>query len=120
MKIKWLSISALTISLAIPAGMVTAKAYAAQPAAGYSQEGAWDQPPSEFRDVQRQGFHDGIEGARKDFENHRPPNPENRDEFRHPHVSRDLRHDYREGFRRGYETAMHHMMDHHDHDHDHD
>jgi hypothetical protein len=73
----------------------------------------WDAPPSEFRDAQRQGFHDGIEGARRDFDNHRPPNPENRDEFRHPHVARDLREDYRDGFRRGYERAMSHMNSNH-------
>jgi hypothetical protein len=73
-------------------------------------ENGWDAPPAEFRDIQRQGFHDGIEGARKDFDNHRAPNVNNRDEFRHPHVSPSAREDYREGFRRGYDVAMHHLM----------
>jgi hypothetical protein len=70
----------------------------------------WDAFPNEFNDVQRQGFHDGIEGARRDFENRRPPTPENRDEFRHPHVPPPLRGAYREGFRRGYNRAMSHLM----------
>jgi hypothetical protein len=70
----------------------------------------WDAFPSEFNDVQRQGFHDGIEGARRDFENHRQPTPENRDEFRHPHVPPPLRDAYREGFRRGYDRAMAHLL----------
>lgn len=70
----------------------------------------WDAFPTEFNDVQRQGFHDGIEGARRDFENHRAPTPENRDEFRHPRVPPPLREAYREGFRRGYNRAMSHLM----------
>jgi hypothetical protein len=70
----------------------------------------WDRPPQEFRQVQRQGYHDGIEGARKDFDNHRRPDVNNRDEYRHPNVPRSDREDYREGFRRGYDTAMTHML----------
>ena len=31
---------------------------------------AWN-APSEFNDAQRRGYQDGIEGARKDYENHR-------------------------------------------------
>jgi hypothetical protein len=80
------------------------------PAAGVAQDrDDWQAPPSEFREAQRQGFHDGIEGARKDFDNHRLPSVENREEYRHPHVPRDLRGDYREGFRQGYERAMSHL-----------
>lgn len=79
-----------------------------QPAA-YGQAGGWDTPPQEFRDIQRQGYHDGIEGARKDYDNHRRPDVNNRDEYRHPHVPASARDDYREGFRRGYEAAMAHL-----------
>jgi hypothetical protein len=81
-------------------------------AAAYAQDyhDDWDTPPREFRDVQRQGFHDGIEGAKKDFDNHRTPDVNNRDEYRHPKVPRSDREDYREGFRRGYEVAMTHLM----------
>ena len=74
------------------------------------QMGGWDAPPRELNEIQRMGFHDGIEGARKDFDNHRPPNVENRDEFRNPHLSRDQREAYRDGFRRGYRVAMDHLM----------
>jgi hypothetical protein len=82
------------------------------PPPGYGQGpgGGWDTPPSEFRDFQRKGFHDGIEGARKDIENHRRPDVNNRDEFRNPNVPPPARHDYRDGFRRGYNTAMQHML----------
>ena len=69
-------------------------------------ERPWDAAPDEFRDIQRQGFHDGVEGARKDFDNHRRPDVDNRDEYRHPNVPRDAREQYREGFRRGYELAV--------------
>ena len=106
------AISTLDLALAVP-GLTTTTVLAQQPGPpppGYQQgPGGWDAPPAEFRDVQRQGFHDGIEGARKDFDNHRPPNVENREEYRHPHVSRDMRADYRDGFRHGYQVAMDHM-----------
>ena len=73
---------------------------------------AWDMAPSEFNEIQQKGFHDGMEGARHDFDNHRNPDPNNRDEYRHPHVPGDLREAYREGFRRGYDRAMDHLMNH--------
>jgi len=81
----------------------------ATPSSAAQADHDWDAPPAEFREAQRKGFHDGIEGARKDFDNHRPPNVENREEYRHPHVAHDLREDYREGFRAGYERAMTHL-----------
>lgn len=70
----------------------------------------WDAFPNEFNDVQRQGFRDGMEGARRDFDNHRRPDVDNRDEYRHPHLPPDLREAYREGFRRGYDRAVAHLM----------
>ncbi len=80
------------------------------PPPGYGQ-GGWDAPPNDIQsDVMRRGFHDGVEGARKDFENHRAPNVNNRDEYRHPDVGGRLRHDYRVGFRRGYDAGVRHMM----------
>ena len=78
------------------------------PPRGYGQQG-WDAPPGEFREVQRRGFHDGIEGARRDFDNHRRPDVNNRDEFRHPHIDPSLRNDYREGFERGYNVGVQHI-----------
>jgi hypothetical protein len=63
-----------------------------------------------LNEIQRRGFHDGIEGARKDAGNHRRPDVNNRDEYRHPHLPPEEREAYREGFRRGYERAMSHLM----------
>ncbi len=91
-------------------GMLQAQQYGPPQGSGYGQGGGWDAPPQEMNDAMRRGFHDGIEGARKDYENHRQPNVNNRDEFRHPDVPGPLRHDYRMGFRRGYDAGVQHMM----------
>lgn len=124
MKARWIAAVAVAAGLMAPGGMLAAKAYATPQNGYYQQQGGWDQPPQEYREWQRRGFHDGVEGARKDYENHRSPNVRNRDEFRHPNAPREFRRDYRDGFRRGYEMAEQHMMGdrghHHDHDHDHD
>ena len=79
------------------------------PPPGYGAAG-WDAPPSEYNEVARRGFQDGMVGARKDYENHRAPNVNNRDEYRHPNVAKDLRQDYRMGFERGYDAGVRHMM----------
>lgn len=76
---------------------------------GYGQ-GGWEQAPPEFREAEARGFRDGIDGAKKDFKNHRPPNVMNRDEYRDPHfIAPPDRRDYLIGFRRGYEVAVHHI-----------
>jgi hypothetical protein len=85
-----------------------ASAVPAQPAA-YGQEREWDIPPGEFNDIQRRGFHDGVEGARRDYGNHRNPDVDNREEYRNPDLAPDLREPYRAAFRRGYETAASHL-----------
>jgi hypothetical protein len=93
-------------------GATGAKAQGPPP--GYYQGGGqepWGQPPGEYRsDVSRRGFHDGIEGARKDAENHRRPDVNNRDEYRHPDVPHEARREYRDAFRRGYQVGMQHLM----------
>ena len=118
MNLKWIGLSLLGVSLLLvsptQSRALGISPGAPSPAFGQDHD-AWDAPPHEFREIQRQGFHDGIEGARKDFDNHRRPDVENREEFRHPHVEGSAREDYREGFRRGYERAMAHLMG-HDHD----
>jgi len=110
MKLTWIAFSGLALSLGT-SGLDIANASAASvvPRVAQDHDGGWDAPPGEFREIQRQGFHDGIEGARRDFDNHRPPNVNNREEYRHPHVSPSARDDYREGFRRGYDAAMSHL-----------
>jgi len=84
-----------------------ASAMAAPPQV-YEQPG-WDAPPREYNDIQQRGFHDGIEGARKDFGNHRNPDVNNRDEYRHPDLPPGLREPYREAFRHGYQLAVSHL-----------
>ncbi len=107
-------LAALTLATAFAVTPFTALAQygGPPPPAGYAPayQGGWDEPPAEFREIQRQGFHDGVEGARKDFDNHRPPNVLNRDEYRHPHVPPSARADYRLGFHRGYDVAMNHLL----------
>lgn len=118
-KMNWFALSALSLSLgaAILAtgtaahGATLASQGPGGPPPGFGQEhGGWDEPPQELREAQRRGFHDGVEGARSDFDHHRRPDVERRGEFRHPKVPRDLREDYRDGYRKGYERAMSHLM----------
>lgn len=115
MRLKWFAVSTLAVALAVPA-FTPARVFAASAQdrdhdRDYDRDQrGWDTPPGEFRDVQRQGFHDGIEGARRDFDHHRRPDVDRRDEYRHPHVDASLRDDYREGYRRGYEEGMRHLM----------
>jgi hypothetical protein len=66
----------------------------------------WANPPAEIQGVESQGFHDGIEGARKDYENHREPSVENREEYRHPSVPHHDREAYRHGYRRDMRSAL--------------
>ena len=106
---------ATVLSLSMLTGTATAIAqnYGPPPQPGYGQGyngGGWDTVPPEFRAAQQRGFHDGIEGARKDFQNHRPPNVNNRDEYRNPkYIPGPDRRDYRFGFQRGYDVAVRHM-----------
>ena len=79
---------------------------------GYGQPpvgpGGWDAPPNDFRqDIQRQGWRDGLEGARRDAENRRQPNVMNRDEYRNYRgPGRRL---YRAAFQRGYSAFWSHQ-----------
>jgi hypothetical protein len=108
-----LAVSALVLALST-SGFAMAQPFAASAPAfqdhDHDHDRDWNLPPQEFREIQQKGYHDGIEGARKDYDNHRRPDVNNRDEYRHPHVPESARSDYREGFRRGYETAWDHMM----------
>src|ERR1700722_12793496 len=116
MKYKSAAIAVLTLATSVCGSNVLLAATPSPQA--YHAEGGWDVPPSEYQEVQRQGYHDGIEGARKDFQNHRRPDVNNRDEYRHPHVHSSDRNDYRQGFERGYQVGVAHIYG-NDHDHDH-
>ena len=79
------------------------------PPVNYGARG-WDAPPGELREYQRQGYLDGLQGAERDFQNHRIWNVNNRDEYRHPHVPGNVRGDYRDGFRKGYNAGASHYQ----------
>lgn len=101
----------LFLSLFVSSPQKAHSAPAGSSAASFGQHSEdWDAPPQQFSEIQRKGFHDGIEGARKDVENHRQPNPNHRDEYRKPNVPRQMWDAYRDGFRRGYDQGMQHMM----------
>ena len=67
------------------------------------------QTPNAWSETERRGFHDGIQGARKDYGNNRRPNVNNREEYRSPDLPPQLRGEYRQGFRRGYEITAAHL-----------
>ena len=104
-----IAIAVLTAGLFVPATALLAQGPPPPPPGyGYGQgPGGWDAPPAEFtRDIQRRGFSDGINGARHDAENHRPPNVMNRDEFRN--YRGPERRVYRDAFSRGYNAFWQH------------
>lgn len=62
--------------------------------------------------MEQRGFYDGRRGAERDFENHRRPDVNNREEYRDPDsVPRWAQQEYREGFRRGYYVRVHQIYD---------
>jgi hypothetical protein len=94
MKPPRLLISAFAVAMLAGAAAASAQQYDGPPPFHYS--GAEEA-------MEHRGYYDGVRGAERDFENHRRPNVNNRDEYRDPHsVPGWARHEYREGFRRGY------------------
>lgn len=109
MKTRGLAVVAMALLMGSGMGIAQYQQGPPPPPQGYGQ-GGWDQAPPEFRAAQQRGFRDGVQGARKDFDNHRPPNVNNRDEYRNPKfIAPPDRRDYRMGFRRGYEVAVQHI-----------
>lgn len=86
-------------AVAVAMGMmaVSAAAQYGPPPARY-----YGAPAPVQNDFAQRGYADGVQGAQRDFENHRIWDVNNRDEYRKPHVPGYVRGDYREGFRRGY------------------
>ncbi len=102
---------ALMLSATTPTALHALQYGGPPPGQGYNNgQGGWDAPPGGYSPASQHGFHDGLEGARKDYENHRPPNVNNRDEYRHPNVGGRDRHEYRQGFRAGYDAGVRHFM----------
>lgn len=79
------------------------------PPPGWGHE-SWAVVPPGYQGAERKGFFDGVEGARKDYQNHRMPDVDNRDEYRHPPVHKDEREAYRRGFRHGYAVGVNNLM----------
>jgi len=79
------------------------------PPPGWGHE-SWAEVPPGYVGAERKGFFDGVEGARKDYQNHRLPDVNNRDEYRHPPVHKEDRRPYRQGFRRGYAAGVNNLM----------
>jgi hypothetical protein len=119
MKISWIAVPVFALSFALVSPQKTEALPQPEgiPTASAAQDRAWDAPPDEFRQVERQGFHDGVEAAHHDFDKHRRADADDHDAYRHPPVSRDQRDDYRQGFRRGYERAVAHFNGEENHDH---
>lgn len=123
--------SVVSIALTLGTGAAVAQgqfastqphAFGYAPANGYVQDrddhrdehrdrdDAWDAAPRGYTDIQLRGYRDGIDGAQKDYGNHRRPNPNNRENYKHPHdVPHDLDRDYRTAFREGYRRAFAHL-----------
>lgn len=80
------------------------------PPPGVVGRGGWDSFPDGYDDVRRNGFRHGLDSARDDYENHRNPDVNRHDTFRHPDVPRDQKRPFQEGFRRGYRVAWDHLM----------
>jgi hypothetical protein len=96
--------------LALLAGVpLSYPSFAAPPEPGGFGQERWEMPPGEFNEIQRRGFRDGIEGARRDFGNHRNPDVNNREEYRNNNMPRGVRRVYKEAFRSGYEQAASHL-----------
>jgi hypothetical protein len=109
---KWFVVPvAAVVALGIPSAARLHALPAAADPGGYGQQYGWDVPPGEYNEVQRRGFHDGVEGARKDYGNGRSPDVDNRDEYRRPggEVPPELREVYRRAFRQGYQVAASHL-----------
>ena len=70
----------------------------------------WAQPPSEFKEMQRKGFHAGVQAAIKDYDKHRDPDLERHKEYVRPKVERSYVPDFREGYKRGYNDAYKHLL----------
>lgn len=84
------------------------------PGTGTAVAQDYGQPPAQRwygnaeQNLEQRGFRDGVFGADRDFQNHRRPDVNNRDEYRDRRFNSDwAEHEYREGFRRGYYHRVH-------------
>ena len=103
MKSTRLLVSTLGIALLASAGSAFAQRYDGPPVYRY---GDGDARNAE-RAMEQRGYFDGVRGADRDYQNHRRPDVNNRDEYRNPgFIPGWARQEYREGFRRGYYSRV--------------
>jgi hypothetical protein len=98
------------LGLAVISIPVAAKGSAVAGQDGVTIPVPWMQPPPEFKEMQRQGFHAGVQAAIKDYDKHREPDLERHKEYVHPKVDRSYVPDFRDGYRRGYNDAYKHLI----------
>ena len=109
---KRLLIPTLALTLLASAGSAFAQQYYGAPEGYYAHRAE--------EAMEQRGFYDGMKGADRDFQNHRRPDVNNRDEYRDPDsVPGWAQQEYREGFRRGYYARVHDIYG-NDRDYDHD
>jgi hypothetical protein len=108
-KIAGVCMTGVLATFLMPVAMVAAPAPAPSGYAGYVQEGGWDVPPGEFDEVTRHGWHDGVEAARADFNDHKEPDVNRHETYRHPDLPKRDREAFRRGFERGYRRATEHL-----------
>ena len=63
-------------------------------------------PPASFSPAAQQGYHDGVEAARRDMSKGLAPDVQRHPKFRHPPVPPLAMAEYRHGFRAGYEQTL--------------
>jgi hypothetical protein len=63
-------------------------------------------PPPAFNEIGQQGYHDGIEAARRDIAAGKAPDVKRHPRFQNPPVPPPAFEDYRHGFREGYRQVF--------------
>lgn len=106
-KVLGICITGMLATLMTPLAMTAAPAIAPF-GGGYVQDG-WDVPPAEFDEMTRHGFRDGVNAARSDYKDHKQPDVNRHDTYRHPSVSARDKEPFRRGFLRGYQVATDHL-----------
>ncbi len=97
MRLKLLALTAMSLPLLL-AGCAHERPYYPPP----------PPPPDAYQAIAQQGYHDGVEAARKDMNHGLPPDAERHPRFRRPPVPPPAWEDYRHGFRDGYRQVFEH------------
>lgn len=98
------------LSFALLAAAPTIKASAASPSspAVAPMQDQWD-GPSDYSEIARRGWRDGMRAAHADWDAHRFLDPYHSAAFRRPPVPYASRQEYRNGYLRGYDMVSHQL-----------